>query len=108
VQTPDGGRRPFTATWPAAFAFVAFAARTLPTEDDPVAFRESLHALADALDRACTFVAEQHRELVTPARLLDHVQVAVADAARLDADEHLAVAGLVDVDLLDADDARFP
>ena len=42
---------------------------------------------------------------MVPAVLLDHVQVAVADAGRLDADEHLARPGLVDGDLLERDGA---
>ena len=50
----------------------------------------TVDALADRLDRAGALVPEQDRQRVAPAVLLDHVQVAVADAGRLDPDEHLA------------------
>ena len=40
---------------------------------------------------------------MTPAVLLDHVQVAVADAGRVDPHEHLARPGVVDDDLLERD-----
>ena len=67
--------------------------------------RERRDALADGLDRAGALVPEQHRERVAPAVLFDHVQVAVADAGRLDPDEHLARPGRVDDDLLERDRA---
>ena len=65
--------------------------------------REPVDAVADRFDRARTLVAEQDRVRVAPAVLLDHVQVAVADAGRLDAHEHLAGLGLRDLDLLERD-----
>jgi hypothetical protein len=49
---------------------------------------------------------EQDGQGVVPPVLFDHVQVAVADARRLDAHAHLARAGLVDLDLLERDCAR--
>ena len=38
-----------------------------------------------------------------PAVLLDHVQVGVADAGRVDPNEHLGRPGLLDADLLERD-----
>ena len=75
----------------------------LPADHDPVAGRHVRDALADRLDDAGALVAEQHRERVPPAVLLDHVQVAVADAGRLDLDEHLVRPRRVDDDLLEGD-----
>ena len=52
-------------------------------------------------------MAEQHGQRVAPPVLLDHVQIGVADARRLDPDEHLARPRLVDDDLLERDAARL-
>ncbi len=82
-------------------------AGSLPAEDDAVAGRERRDSRAGRLDRAGALVPEQHRIWVTPAVLFDHVQVAVADARRLDADEHLAGLGRGDVDLLERDHAAL-
>src|SRR5262249_49945962 len=73
-----------------------------PAENDAVT-RPERNAVADCFHHAGTLVAEQNRERRAPAVVLDHVQVAVTDARRLDADEHLARAGLGDVDLLERD-----
>ncbi len=51
-------------------------------------------------------MSEEHGEAVTPAVLLDHVRVGVADARRFEPDEHLAGPGLLDADLLERDLAR--
>ena len=78
----------------------ARAAGGVPPEDDPVAGSETLDAVTDAFDGAGPLVPEQQRKLVAPAVLLDGVQVAVADAGRIDPHAHLARPGLADDDLL--------
>jgi hypothetical protein len=60
-------------------------------------------ALPDRHDRPGALVAEEDREPVMPAVLLDHVQIGVADTGRFDPDEHLAGAGRLDADLLERD-----
>ncbi len=57
-----------------------------------------LDAFADGLDDAGALVAEQHGQRMAEARL-QHVQVGVADAGRLEPDDHLARPGLVDLEL---------
>jgi hypothetical protein len=57
-------------------------------------------------DDACTFVTEEERKALCPARL-HRMEVAVADARRLDPDDHLVVSGLVEDDLLDAVASHF-
>src|SRR4051794_28340767 len=52
-------------------------------------------------------MAEQDGQWMVPPVLLDHVQVAVADARRLDADEHLTRPRRVDADLLERDRPRL-
>ncbi len=103
MQAPPRGR--WTRALPrlAAQAHRTGAAGRLPAEHDAVAGHEPVHALTDRLDRSGAFVPEQHREGVPPAVLLDHVQVAVTDARRLDPDEHLARSRLADLDLLESD-----
>ena len=72
----------------AARAPAALAARRAPADHDPVASAHGLDSWPDGLDDARAFVPEQDgRRVGEPG--LEHVQVAVADAARLDADEHL-------------------
>src|SRR5204863_6147126 len=100
------GRRPQALPRVAARAHRARPARRLPAEHDPVARGEAVDAVADGLDRPRALVAEENRQAVAPAVLLDHVQVAVADAGRLDADEHLARPRLLHADLLERDGAR--
>ena len=94
---PGGGRRP-TAAHVAARAPAALAARRAPADHDPVAHAHGLDSRPDGLDDACPFVPEQDRRRVGEPRL-EHVQVAVADAARLDADEHLVLVRVLDLDL---------
>ena len=50
-------------------------------------------------------MAEQHGQGVAPAVGVDDVEVRVAYAARLDADERLAGAGRLELELLDRDAA---
>src|SRR5262249_38786027 len=78
----------------------AAPARRAPAEDHAVARREPLDALAELLDDPGRLVPEQRRERLCHA-VVEHVQVAVADPGRLDADEHLARARRVEDDLLD-------
>src|SRR5439155_8062608 len=65
------------------------------------------HPLAHRLHDAGAFVPEQHGVRVVPAVLLDHVQVAVADACGLDAHEHLARPRRIDANLLEGDAVAF-
>ena len=103
MQPPRRSGRLLALARSAARARCARAARGVPAEHDPIAFGETLDVLADTLDGTGSFVPEQHRQLMPPAVLLDHVEVAVADAGRVDPDAHLARAGLVDADLLERD-----
>jgi len=79
------------------------AAGGFPTDDDTVALGEPGHTVTQRLDHPGPLVAEEDRERVVPAVLLDHVQVAVADAGGLDPDEHLAGARGLDADFLERD-----
>ena len=83
-------------------AGAALAAHRAPVEDDEVARRDVGDPRADRLDGAGRLVAEEEREVVVDAALAV-VQVGVADAARLDADDRLAGTGVGhhDVDELD-------
>jgi hypothetical protein len=65
-----------------------------------------LHAVADGLDDARSLVPEEDGQRMTEPRL-DHVQVGVADACRLDADERLARPGLVELELGHAEPAKL-
>jgi hypothetical protein len=85
----------------------AAAAAGQPGEDDVVAGRDRRHAGADLLDDARALVAEYHGQRVR-RHARNHVPVAVADAARLDADEDLAVARGGQLDLLDAEGLSDP
>ena len=78
----------------------AAPARRAPAEHDAVAGRESFHFRPDSLDDPGALVPEHDREPVPPA-VLEQVQVGVAHAARLDADENVLRPGLGDLDLLD-------
>jgi hypothetical protein len=71
-----------------------------PVEDHEVARGEVGDALADGLDEAGGFVAEQERELVVDAALAV-VQVGVAHPAGLHLHHRLARAGIGDDDRLD-------
>ena len=68
-----------------------------PAEHDAVADGQ-LDPLADGLDDACAFVAEQHGQRMAEARVHD-VQVGVADAGRLEPHDDLARARLVEREL---------
>ena len=87
----------------AALAHRTDATGGLPAEHDAVADRQAGDAVADGLDRARPLVPEQHRIRVMPAVLLDHVQIGVTDAGRVDPNEHLGRAGRFDADLLERD-----
>ncbi len=84
----------------AAHAPVALVARGDRAQHDPVAGRDRRHPVADRLDRARGFVTEHrrrhHRELPVLQR-----QVGVAEPAVAHPHEHLAGAGLFDVDVVD-------
>src|SRR3990172_5746970 len=83
-------------------AVLAVAAEEGEAGDDVVAWLELLHLGPDSLDDARRLVAEdgRRRELVVA---VDEVEVAVTDAARRHADEHLPADGLVDLDVLDGE-----
>src|SRR5205823_673200 len=75
-------------------------ARRAPAEHDPVPGRESFHLGPDGLDDPGALVPEHHRKPVPPAGL-EQVQIGMADAARLEVDDHVLRPGLGDLDLLD-------
>ena len=54
-----------------------------------IADRDAAHAPPDRFDDAGSFVPE-HRRAACLGRAVDRVLIGVADAARLDPDEHLA------------------
>ena len=101
MQPAGGGRRLPAAPWCASQAGGAGAARRLPAEHDAVAGGEGDDVRADAHDGARALVTEQHRERMPPPVLVDHVLVAVADAGRLDPDEHFPRLRRVDPDLFE-------
>ena len=101
-----GGRRPFALPRQAARALLTPAAGRVPAEHDAVADLEPVDVRADRLDRSSALVPEQDRQRMTPAVLLDHVEIAVADAAGLDAQGDLTGPGLVDDDRLERHGAR--
>src|SRR5205823_3604605 len=82
----------------AAFTGAAPAAHGPPVQDDEVARGHGVDTLADALDGAGRFVAEQERELVVDAAF-PVVQVGVAHAACGDGHHHLAWSGVGDDDV---------
>ena len=83
----------------------AGAARRAPADEDPVADPDVLDALAGCLDHARALVAEQDGQRMSPAAGLEEVQVGVANATRLDPDEHLAGTGRVELELGDREAA---
>ena len=83
-----------------AAAVHALAALGREQRHDVVALGERGHALADALDHARALVPEHRRRVAARVGARGGVEVGVADAARLEADEHLARPGLGEVDLL--------
>ncbi len=102
VQTIPGSRRRSATADVAAQAPATGTAGRAPAEHDAISRRERGDAAADLFDDARSFVAQQHRQTMRPAGL-DQVQVAVADAARLDPDEDLVFARRVDLDLFEAE-----
>ena len=83
-------------------ALRAAAAEPREAGDDVVADAHRRDVGADRLDDAGAFVAEHDRPVERKAAdAVDDVQVAVADAGRHRAHQHLAAQGLVDVDRLD-------
>src|SRR5205085_3853517 len=77
----------------------AATARHLPADEHPVARREILDALPHALDLARPFMTEQDR---CEARVANLRQVGVAEPRGERPDAHLARAGRVDDQLLQA------
>jgi hypothetical protein len=73
----------------AALAGPALPADRAPVEDDEVTRADFGHIITNGLNDPGGLVAEQVREVVADAALLV-VQVGVAHAARLDADQRLA------------------
>src|SRR5438132_1837802 len=96
-------RRPAAARI-AARAPAALAARRAPAEHDPVAGGHVLNVCPRFFHDPDTFVPEQNGQRMGPARLGD-VEVRVADAARLEPDEHFVRADLSDLELLEAEAA---
>ena len=84
----------------AAEAHIAVAAEDRQAADDVIARLDVGHFLADLLNDAGGLVAEDGGRREHP-QTLDEVQVGVADAAGDGADEYLAAAGLIDVDVVD-------
>ena len=65
-----------------------------------VALGERRHALAGLLDDTRTLVAENDGKRIR-SRTRDHVPVGMADAARREADAHLAGTGRREIQILD-------
>src|SRR5712691_3577435 len=102
---PDSGRGAAAADV-ATRTPAAGTARRAPPQHDAISRRKRGDAGADVFHDARSFVAQQHRQRVRPARL-DDVEIAVADPARFDPDEHLAFARRVDLDLFEVETADF-
>src|SRR5262245_31199718 len=92
---------------PSGEAVLAAAAEDGQARDDVVARLEFVHRRAHGLHDARGLVAEDRRggEGIVP---VDEVQIAVADAAADDADEHLVRHRLVDLDVLDRERLMRP
>jgi hypothetical protein len=80
-------------------AETAIAARRTPSQDDVVADCRGGDALTHGLDDAGTLVTEQVREIVADAPQLV-MQIGVAHAAGLYADQHLARPRWIDKNFL--------
>src|SRR3954447_21703247 len=76
----------------------AFAALGREERDDPVAGRHAGDAVADALDHARSLVAENGRRIARRVNSRRGVHVGVADAARLERHQHLALTRLGEPD----------
>ena len=98
---PDSGR----SSAPADVAPSAPAAGTAgraPPEHDAIAGRERGDAGTDIFHHARSLVTEDDRQPMSPAGL-DEVEIAMADPARLDTDEHFAFARRIDLDLFEVE-----
>ena len=82
-------------------AVLALAALGREQRDDVVADGEVADVVADRLDHPGALVAEHRRRVAGRVGARRGVHVGVADAARLQADEHLAGLRLGEIDLLD-------
>jgi hypothetical protein len=82
-----------------AAAVDALAALRREQRDHAVAGLHVAHALADSLHDPGTLVTEHRRGIAGRVRAGSRVHVGVADAARLEADQHLARPGLSEIDL---------
>ena len=100
---PHSGRSAATADVTTR-APAAGTARRAPPEHDAISRRKRGDAAADVFHDPGSFVAQQDRQPVCPARL-DDVEIAVADPTRFDPDEHFALARRVDLDLLEVETA---
>ena len=105
IQQPAGGARRFAqlaeAEVPVAAADAGVAVRT-DAQHDVVADLEAADARSELLDDPRALVSHHHRQRrgVIP---VDPVQVGVADTARHDADEHLVLFRVGELDLLDTE-----
>src|SRR2546428_4294263 len=100
---PDSGRGAAAANV-ATSTPTAGTARRAPPQHDAISRRHGGDAAAHGFHDSRSFVAEQHGQWVRPARF-DDVEIAVADPARFDPDEHLALARGVDLDLFEVETA---
>src|SRR5262249_8911526 len=82
-------------------AVVAAATGRRPREDDGIGDLEVAHARTHALDGARALVAEHDRHRHALPAAVRGVETAVTDTARRHADEHFALAGGLEVELLD-------
>jgi hypothetical protein len=79
----------------------ALAALGREERDDVIARRHHRHPRADSLDDAGAFVAEDAGRVAGRVLARCRVEIGVADAARCEADEDLALLRLSEVELLD-------
>src|SRR5712691_7281669 len=100
---PDSGRGAAAADV-ATRTPAAGTARRAPPQHDVISRRKRGDTVADVFHDARSFVSQQYRQRVRPARLHD-VEIAMADPARFDPDEHLARARRVDLDLFEVETA---
>src|SRR5262249_298603 len=105
-EPAGGGGRLLAPSRQAPCASLASAACCVPAENHPIADGEPSDVRADRFDRSRALVPEQDRQRMSPAVLLDHVEVGVTDAAGLDSNSRFAGSRLVDDDLLERDRAR--
>jgi hypothetical protein len=80
----------------------ARTARRAPPEHDAISRDKRGDAGTDGFHHTRSLVAEDDRQAVSPAGL-DDVEIAMADPARLDPDEHFAFARRIDLDLFEAE-----